>query len=401
MGKSIYKNRRKKLLEKLHELHPEVDGGVVLLFAGLEQDGNPFLQESSFYYLTGINEPGVVFALYSDGRETLYSPNYGRARDQWVTSCVGEQEDVEQKLLGEKCEGYWLKPYFREKEYSNLISDLKQDYLVFGLLDKSNENYFTQIYRLENLTSRAIDISPIVAQMRRKKDERELKLIEQAIAVTYRAHDRVAEIIKPGMYEYEIQAEIEKVFTCNQASVAFPSIVASGKNTTVLHYISRDQKLEDNDMLVVDIGARVGHYCADITRTYPVSGKFSLRQKEIYDIVRDLQVYVSSLAKPGVFLINKEAPENSLHHLACEFLKKLGYDKYFVHGIGHFLGLDVHDVGGSKIAPAGGLNPLGEGDVITIEPGIYLPDENIGVRIEDDFLITPDGCKKLGFPNKF
>ena len=396
MGKSVYKNRRKKLVERVREAHPEVSQGVVLLFAGFEYERHVFLQESSFYYLTGINEPGVVFALHLDGREVLYSPNYGRARDQWVTSSVGEQGGVEQKLLGEKCEGYSLKPYFCKKEYANLIGDIQQAGPVFSLLDKSNANYFTQIYRLENIATRAIDISPIISQMRRKKDEHELELMQQAIEITHLAHARVAEIIKPGMYEYEIQAEIEKVFTCNRAGIAFPSIVASGKNTTVLHYISRDKKLEDNDMLVVDIGARVGHYCADITRTYSVSGKFSPRQKEIYDIVRDLQVYVSSLARPGVFLINKETPENSLHHLALEFLKKLGYDKYFVHGIGHFLGLDVHDVGDGKTHPAGGFNPLGAGDVITIEPGIYISDENIGVRIEDDFLITADGCRKLG-----
>jgi len=222
--------------------------------------------------------------------------------------------------------------------------------------------------------------------MRRKKDAHELKLMKKAVEITLGAHKHISKIISPNLHEYEIQAEVESFFIKNGAKVAFPSIVASGENTTVLHYTSLDKKLDG--MLVVDIGARFNYYCADITRTYSVGGKFSSREKEIYDTVFELKKYVAKIAKPGFFLRNKEEPEKSLHHIAENFLRERGLLKYFVHGIGHFLGLDVHDVGDTKI-------PLGSGDVFTIEPGIYIKEERIGVRIEDDFVITESGCNVL------
>jgi Xaa-Pro aminopeptidase len=135
---------------------------------------------------------------------------------------------------------------------------------------------------------------------------------------------------------------------------------------------------------VVDIGAEANYYCADLTRTYPVSGTFTSRQKEIYNLVLDTQDHIANIAKPGMWLFNKEKPEQSLHHLAYAFLEKKGYAKYFPHGLGHFLGLDVHDVGNRA-------EPLEEGDVFTIEPGIYIPAEKIGVRIEDDYWMAKDG----------
>ena len=148
--------------------------------------------------------------------------------------------------------------------------------------------------------------------------------------------------------------------------------------------------------MVVDVGAEYDYYCADLTRTYPVSGSFTKRQKELYNLVLDTQEYVAKLAKPGMWLSNKEKPEKSLHHLAKKFLDdRGGYGKYFVHGIGHFLGMDVHDVGDIK-------EPLQDGDVFTLEPGIYIPEENIGIRIEDNYWIAKDGavCLSESLPKK-
>jgi Xaa-Pro aminopeptidase len=155
-----------------------------------------------------------------------------------------------------------------------------------------------------------------------------------------------------------------------------------------LHSFENTRKFEEGDLVVVDIGAEYGMYSSDITRTYPVSGKFTARQKEVYNIVLETQLYVQSLAKPGIYLNNRENQESSLHHLAVKFLEKHGYEKYFIHGIGHFLGLDVHDVGNHEV-------PLSIGDVFTIEPGIYISEENLGIRIEDDFVITKNGCACL------
>ena len=173
--------------------------------------------------------------------------------------------------------------------------------------------------------------------------------------------------------------------TASHARTSFPSIVAGGKNSTVLHYHENSGTLRNGDLVVVDIGAEYNNYCADLTRTYPVSGTFSKRQKEIYEVVLATQEYIASRAKPGMWLKNKDNVEQSLHHLAVKFLAQSGYDKYFPHGIGHFLGLDVHDVGDYTV-------PLQEGDVITIEPGIYIAEESIGIRIEDNYWITKDGA---------
>ena len=170
----------------------------------------------------------------------------------------------------------------------------------------------------------------------------------------------------------------------SHARPAFPSIVASGKNGTVLHYNQNNGTLKDGDLVVIDIGAEFNNYCADLTRTYPVSGAFSKRQKELYNIVLQAQTHIAELAKPGMWLKNNDKPDQSLHHLAVKFITDRGYGKYFPHGIGHFVGLEVHDVGDYSV-------PLHEGDVITIEPGIYIPEESIGIRIEDNYWITKDG----------
>ena len=173
--------------------------------------------------------------------------------------------------------------------------------------------------------------------------------------------------------------------TASHARLAFPSVVATGKNGTILHYSDNNGLIKNGDLVLVDIGAELHNYCADITRTYPVSGTFTKRQKELYNLVLETQEYVAALAKPGMWLKNPKNPDKSLYHLAHAFLTKRGYADYFPHGIGHFLGLNVHDVGDYAV-------PLHEGDVITIEPGIYIPQEGIGIRIEDNYWIAKDGA---------
>jgi Xaa-Pro aminopeptidase len=171
--------------------------------------------------------------------------------------------------------------------------------------------------------------------------------------------------------------------------------VATGGNATILHYTMNTDVLLDGQLVVVDIGAAFGNYCADLTRTYPVSGRFTSRQKELYNLVLETQEYVERIAKPGMYLVNKDHPEKSLHHLAKKFLDDRGYGAYFTHGIGHYLGLDVHDVGDYS-------KPLSEGDIFTIEPGLYIPQEKIGIRIEDDYWMSKDGlvCLSELLPKK-
>lgn len=396
----VYKNRRDILLQKLHKKYSNLNKGVVILFAGFEDAKNIFKQESSFYYLTGINEPGVVLCLYSDGKSVLYVPRYGQKREQWVkTNLNPDPVNDEIKYLGQECRGYSIVPFFLKVEYEVLIKDLNNDFndidLVFSLLDESSINYFFSIYRFKNLflhlntsLEKIKDISSIVHEMRKQKDKYEVELTRKAGEITCNTHSIVAKSIKSNLYEYEIQAKIESEFIKQKGGSAFPAIIASGKNSVILHYTNRDEKLREGDLVVIDIGAEYGRYNADVSRTYPVSGKFDLRQRKVYEIVLATQAYIASLAKPGMFLNNPNEQEKSLHHLAVEFLREKGFDKYFIHGIGHFLGLDVHDVGIVS-------KPLRPGNLFTIEPGIYISEEGIGVRIEDDYLITVDGCECL------
>jgi Xaa-Pro aminopeptidase len=405
---TIFKLRIQDLINNIKELHPEKKG-TIILFAAFEDDRYRFTQESSFYYFTGLQEPAVVLTIDVDGQKILYVPNCLEERAKWVVSPLqltkeyAKQIGVDEvKLLGSGCSGYQMHPYSCESEYSNLTADLKKkinsESVLFALDPHTPYGYIEQRLLLQRLRTfgaapNVVDISSIAARMRRSKDVKEIELMYKAAEITCVAQEAAARAISHGVNEAEVQASLEYIMTGSHAAIAFPSIVATGKNSTILHYNQNNAELKKGDLVVVDIGARYDGYCADITRTYPVSGTFTKRQKEIYNIVLDTQNYIASIAKPGMWLSYKEKPDQSLNHLARAFIKEKGYDHYFPHGIGHFLGIDVHDVGDYT-------EPLKAGDVITIEPGIYIADEQIGVRIEDDYWIVKDGviCLSEGLP---
>ncbi|MFA5075413.1 MAG: Xaa-Pro peptidase family protein [Candidatus Babeliales bacterium] len=410
---ALFKHRREQVLDFLRRENPELKNSMMILFADFENTRSVFRQESSFYYLTGITEPGAVLCSYLDGTEILYLPNYGGAREKWV-STVFKNNSVENlsklfcvssvKFLGQSCNSYIFPPLFAKEYYENLLFDLNTffknnfEYLLFSPFDNFYRNYFFQIQIYKNileylpyLQDVTRDLAPLIHYMRRFKDEYEVDLIYKAIQITSMAYQTVASVISPGCFENEIQAIAESVFTQSGAmGPAFPSIVASGINTTILHYTDRDKKLDAGELVVVDMGAQYQYYASDLTRTFPVSGKFSKEQLEIYNIVLDTQNYIESIAKPGMFLNNKEEKNVSLNHIAINFLQKKGYEKYFAHSIGHFLGLDVHDTVSNEY-------PLAVGDVFTIEPGIYIPEKHLGIRIEDDYLMTQDGVICLSY----
>lgn len=403
---SLFKQRRKYLLEKIRESHP--DKGVVIVGAGFETERYAFRQESSFYYLTGIMEPAALLFMYLDGREVIYLPRFSTKRDQWVLVGIQGPDDAKKvgvdqiRYLGADVPGYSFSPIFTREKYEQVLIDLAsfidEKTKVFSLLDRSNPGYFMQINLFEHLqtwlpvlSKCSYDASPLLHEIRRVKDQYEIDLIYKAIQITNMAQHAAANLIRSAQYEYEVQAAIECVFThVAGAACAFPSIIATGKNTTVLHYMQRNEKLNQGDLVVVDIGAEYGFYAADITRTYPVSGKFTQRQRQVYQAVLATQEYIESIAAPGMYLKNAQHADKSLHHLAVRFLEEKGFGKYFCHGIGHYLGLDVHDVGDYSI-------PLQPGDVFTIEPGVYIGQENLGVRIEDDYVMADDGAVCLSY----
>lgn len=408
MSYQMYALRRKDFISDIKEAYPAKDG-IVVLFAGFEQEERRFVQESSFYYLTGLNEPSLVLVMDLQGKTTLYMPNCMKERSKWVVAPLEMTAEYakkigvdEVKLLGSSCDGYQMHPFFPQSEYEQLLKDIdqqiKDNNTIFTFAPETQYGYVEQRLILQRLQSfgfkpSIVDVSSIVARLRRSKDMHEMELMYKAVDITCLAQDAAAKAISNDMTEAEVQASLEYIITGSQAAPSFPSIVGSGKNAAILHYTENNGIMKNGDLVVVDIGARYKQYCADITRTYPVSGKFTDRQKEIYTIVLETQEYIADRAKPGVWLSNADKPERSLNHLAKAFIKEKGYEQYFPHGIGHFLGLDVHDVGDYK-------EPLKEGDVITIEPGIYIKDEHIGIRIEDDYWIIKDGaiCLSEGLP---
>lgn len=402
-GTSVHLLRKKELIEAIKSEFPHIKEGMVVLFAAFEQSTDRFKQDKTFFYYTGVNEPGTALVIDLVGKSTLYIPNCFEKRAQWMTLPAAlVNRDAKAlgvdavELLGDECEGYELNPYFSAHEYAHMITRMKDVIAKGGSLFTTAPNngheYLHARFTFDHLQKfipevqkSIVDISPLIASSRRRKDMSEIEHIYRAIEITVLAHESAVQVIKDGVLECEVQASLEYMMIASHARTSFPSIVASGKNGTVLHYNQNSGTVKNGDLLVVDIGAELNNYCADLTRTYPVSGTFTKRQKELYNIVLETQTYIASLAKPGVWLKNKDKVEQSLHHLAVKFLAKRGYDKYFPHGIGHFLGLDVHDVGDYSV-------PLQEGDVITIEPGIYIPEESIGIRIEDNYWITKDGA---------
>jgi Xaa-Pro aminopeptidase len=399
---SIFSLRAKDLVKMIKHEYPEVKKGAVILFGALENERTKFLQESSFYYLTGIIEPGAVAVLDLDGGSTLYVPNHGAGRAAWVHTPVALTQENAKKLgfstittLGDMAPGYQFHPFSDKAHYSALIQKLNaliaDKGTIFTLCPENASSYVDArnlLARFDTFIpgfkSACQDISDYLAIMRRKKDMREIEHMYKSVEITVLAQGAAAQAINDGATEAEVQASLEYMFTGSGARPAFPSIVAGGKNATILHYNTNSDVLKNGQLVVVDIGAEIDYYCADLTRTYPVSGKFTKRQRELYNLVLETQEYIASMAKPGMWLSNKDKPEKSLNHLAKKFLDERGYGKYFIHGIGHFLGIDVHDVGDSKEA-------LQDGDVFTIEPGIYIPEEAIGIRIEDNYWLVKDG----------
>lgn len=400
----MYIERRKKLCEQINTKY-KTNKGVICLIANFEPERGLFRQESSFYYLTGLQEPGIMLTIdLASGSTLLFVPAYATARAQWMDTsffdnvCKNPIKAGIEKIvpLGNPVHGYSLHQFGHLDYYAHFIMYLQTALLeqktIFSLFSEDDSLYvdqrtvwlrFNRV--IEGLEQAKIDVHPLIADMRRTKNAKEMETIFKAIEITMLAQEAIAAAIDDGAEEAEVHGNIKYIMCAASATEAFASIVGSGKNSTVLHYHTNNGTMHNGDLVVVDIGAEKNMYCADITRTYPVSGKFTPRQKEIYNLVLQVQEYIASLAKPGIWLKNKDVPEQSLHHLAKEFLRKKGYDRYFPHGIGHYLGLDVHDVGTYA-------EPLKEGDVFTIEPGIYIPEEALGVRIEDNYWMTKKGA---------
>lgn len=399
--KSEFRERRKRLMEQVR------DGAIVLVGAHEEDFGEVgrFRQKNDIMYLTGVQTPAASLVLVPQGlipgkpaQETLFIPQRNPSQERWTGVQVGPGPEAEQRFGITEVES---SDKFQQRLRDVLALVPRKDgqpsaklYTVipFGpAADLTREKHFVESLRRLFPGVQIEDLSPYVAEMRKIKSPAEVQLIQKAVDITAEAHRDTARAIRPGVYEYEVQAALEYAFVRNGAErPGFPSIVGSGVYSTILHYNENRKRIEAGDTVVVDIGAEYSYYSADITRTYPASGKFTPRQREVYQLVLDAQRACEKAFKPGQMSMHQ------LGQVASEVMRKSPLrdragntlDRYFIHGLGHWLGMDVHDVGSYN-------GPLPPGSVITIEPGIYIPDEKLGVRIEDDYLVTDTGLVKL------
>ncbi len=381
-----------------------------------------FQQDPDFYYLTGFPEPDAIAVITPGNRKTPFTL-FVRPRDPVMETWYGRRQGVE----GAKKNFDADKALPIEKfasELPKLLNGHEKLYYRFGLdgkLDQEILNYLSgqRFRRLKTAypPHTIIDPTLIIGEMRLHKTADEVALMQKSADIAAAAHVAAMRACKPGMNEAQIEAIIEYNFRMSGASgSSYNSIVGGGGNATILHYVENNMPLKDGDLLLVDAGCAYGGYASDITRTYPVNGRFTKAQREIYDVVLEVQNECLAATKMGITVKGRQ--DLSIE-LLTEGMKKLGllkgktkdlikkksFMKYYMHGVGHYLGLDVHDAGRYFMEQkAKNSRPFAPGMVLTVEPGLYIPPDDkeapakyrgIGVRIEDDVLVTEDGNVNL------
>jgi Xaa-Pro aminopeptidase len=395
-GSEFFAGNRARLLQLFTGTAP-----VVVTANGLLQQATSepyrFAQDASFWYLTGIDEPDVVLVM-DKGREYLIVPDRGASRE--VFDGALNHTDLARRsgvvsVLNEK-DG-WKQLEARVKKVRHVATLAANPTYIEQLGMYSNPARAALARRLKKVNDNLelLDLRQHVARLRTVKQAAELAAIQAAIDVTVDTIREVTASARLAKYafEYEVEAEISRGFRRRGSDGhGFPPIVAGGKRACTLHNINNNSPLASDELLTIDVGARVSHYNADITRTLSLGNKSSRRQQAVHEAVQAAQDYAYSLLKPGVVIADYE---RQMEEFMGEKLRELGVIKtidkdsvrrFFPHATSHFLGIDVHDGGDYE-------TPLLPGAVLTVEPGIYIREEAIGVRIEDDVLITEDGCE--------
>ncbi|MDB3869600.1 aminopeptidase P N-terminal domain-containing protein [Candidatus Thioglobus sp.] len=384
----IHQNRRKELLSQID------DNAVIVISTNPEQFRNgdvtfPFRPHSDFFYLTGFQEPQAV-AVISRSTYTMFLRDKDPDREIWDGERLG-LADAPETLKLEKA----LNINLLEDHLSQLIT--AENVVYFDEkpcdLDRTLSNLLSS-YTLKSLQD------PL-HEMRLIKDEFEMSTMQRAANISMVAHVLAMQNVSPNMFEYELQSVFDAHFVKNNAVHAYTPIVAGGKNACILHYIENNQPLNDGDLVLIDAGCEFENYASDITRTFPINGRFSTAQKQIYQIVLDAQLAAIESIKPG---ISVHKPHEIASNIIRKGLESLGLllpgeplSNFYMHGTGHWLGMDVHDVG--KYQHNQQHRKFEEGMVITVEPGIYIRKDDkinpiyhgIGIRIEDDVLVTNAG----------
>ena len=392
MNKEFYKNNREKVLQKIS------DNSLVILFAGnapkkTGDENYQFTPNRNFYYLTGIDEEDHILVLSKINGETkefLFIKEVDEVREKWEGKTIRKEEvaDVcnitDVRYLGDF--NNFIERFILNKEELNIYLDLEKGNTSYNFINEIKNKYYN--INIKNAYK-------LIGDLRLVKSKEEIERIKKAISITIEGVEELMRNSKPGIKEYELEAYFD--FTCKKNGVkdlAFKTIAASGKNATVLHYVTNDSELKDGDLILFDLGAQYKYYNGDISRTFPINGKFTERQKEVYNAVLRVNEKVIKEMKPGVsFLeLNKKATEWIAEECISLGLitNKEDVRKYYYHSIGHSLGMDTHDI---ELENRNVI--FEEGMIYTVEPGIYIEEEGIGIRIEDDVLITNNGYEVL------
>jgi Xaa-Pro aminopeptidase len=381
---AVYRERRERVMKSL-------DGCIGILAAQGEVSGitEDYRQDADFYWLTGVNEPGAYLVLAPKARfnkVTLFLKSRDPEAERWT----GPREAISPELT----ERYGVDKVRRGTPetalegiglYHDCVAMIAPPTMAKD--DRSDADIAGRVAQRFGL--RTVSKHSLLAELREAHGPEEIERMERAIAITRAGHEAVAKGAVGGVSERDVQTQLEYAFFAAGATgLSYPSIVGAGPDGAVLHWDKNSRVLKDGDVVVVDAAAEYGRYAADVTRTYPVSGHFSPEQAKVYRAVYQAQEDIFAAIKPGVSMAE-------LQHAAEASLKRAGYLKDFIHGFGHFVGLDVHDAGMYE-------KPLPVGAVFTVEPGVYLPEQGFGVRIEDEVIVTATGYRLLtaDFPRK-
>ncbi|HEX8772222.1 MAG TPA: aminopeptidase P N-terminal domain-containing protein [Pyrinomonadaceae bacterium] len=394
-----YRARRQKLLG-------EIKDGIVVVLGNVEESMGVearYRQNNWMAYLTGVRTPGAALLLVPQGlpsaggaREIIFIPQRNLGMERWTGVQLAPGAEAARTFGAERVlatDQLWptLKeaaalPAFKNAQGQSAMK-------LYTIAPRRAVNGFVNEYEFVVRAHKELpgveleSLANSLSEMRKRKSEAEIALLQKAIDITGEAQRDIMASLRPGLYEFEVQAILEAAFTRHGAErPGFPSIVGSGIYSTILHYQENHKKIDDGDLVVCDIGAEYSLYTADITRTFPANGKFTPRQRAIYQLVLDTQSAIAAHWKPGM-------THGDLQGFAQDYMRRsplrardtdgreYTMDRFFIHSFGHYLGMDVHDVGNNTL-------PMQPGEVFTIEPGIYIQTEKLGVRIEDDYLVT-------------
>lgn len=390
-------NNRNKVFKRM------LDNSVLILFAGHApykrgDEKYEFSPDRNFYYVTGIDRENqiIMFLKTESARSaTLYIERDNGYLAKWVGANMTEEEARLESGIEEIS--------YLDKFYGDLSDTVFKNNIKHIYIDLENREWdaaeseslkFANEFRKKYPAVDMIDAYPFFADLRMIKEPYELDLMRKAVKITTDGLEAMMKNARPGMYEYELEAYFDFVLTKNGVTdKAFKTIVASGERGTILHYSKNNCMAKDGDLVLVDCGAQYGWYCGDITRTFPVNGKYTPLQKQIYDIVLEGQRRVIETIRPGVKFSRLN---ETLKEFYFEELKNLGLvsspeevSKYYFHGVSHYLGAETHDIGRYRD------RTLVPGMVLTVEPGLYIEEYGIGIRTEDDALVTENGCELL------